>query len=73
MMYLQAAVAPMLGLILSLAIHDPGHAAQSTRKCMAELRLCNSHCNGVYESKRALIACRDRCKDASYVCKAQLR
>ena len=40
-------------------------------KCNAELRKCTSHCNLVYESKRANRTCRNRCKDNFYVCKAR--
>ena len=46
-------------------------ALAAPAKCNAELRKCNSHCNLVYESKRANRVCRDRCKDKFYVCKAR--
>ena len=36
--------------ILAVTTH-PGLAASA--KCNAELRMCNSHCHLVYESKRA--------------------
>jgi hypothetical protein len=40
-------------------------------KCNAELRKCDSHCNLVYESRKARRVCRDRCKDNFYLCKAR--
>jgi hypothetical protein len=46
-------------------------ALAASPKCNAELRKCDSHCNLVYESKRARRVCRDRCKDNFYVCKAR--
>ena len=42
-------------------------------QCNAHLRKCNSHCNLVYERGAAHRACRDRCKDAFYTCKAKSR
>jgi hypothetical protein len=54
--------------ILAVTSH-PGLAASA--KCNAELRMCNSHCQLVYESKRANRVCRNRCKDDFYVCKVQ--
>jgi hypothetical protein len=49
-----------------------GHSALAApAKCNAELRKCNSHCNLVYESGRAVRTCRNRCKDNFYVCKAR--
>ena len=66
------AVAAILIFWALLAVENSGHAAQQEiTKCTAQLRKCNSHCNLVYESKRANRVCRDRCKDAFYVCKAQ--
>src|SRR5262245_38248100 len=60
--------------ILALAIIvATGHAALAARaQCNAELRKCTSHCNLVYESKRANRVCRDHCKDSFYGCKARL-
>jgi hypothetical protein len=46
-------------------------ATAAPAKCNAELRKCNSHCSLVYESSRANRACRKRCKDNFYVCKAR--
>lgn len=50
-----------------VATDSAGLAAPA--RCNAELRKCSSHCNLVYESKRANRVCRDRCKDKFYVCK----
>jgi hypothetical protein len=76
--HLRVAITALLGFSVLLAMEHPGHAAQSdsperrlAAKCTAQLRKCNSHCNLVYESKRARRVCRDRCDDAFYVCKAQ--
>jgi len=73
------AVAAIVALLLVPATERPGHAAMNEngegrlpRKCAVQLRQCNSQCNKVYESKRALVACRDRCKDAAYGCKDRL-
>jgi hypothetical protein len=54
-----------------VATSYPAFAAPA--KCNAQLRKCNSHCNLVYESKRATRVCRDRCKDTFYGCKARPR
>jgi len=40
-------------------------------KCRAQLRKCDSHCTLVYESKRAIRVCRNRCEDSYFVCKTQ--
>lgn len=40
-------------------------------KCTAQLRKCNSHCNLVYESKRAKLVCRNHCEDSYFVCKTK--
>jgi len=76
--HLRTAITALLGFTVLLAMEYPGHTAQSDNperrlaaKCTAQLRKCNSHCNLVYESKRARRVCRDRCEDAFYVCKAQ--
>lgn len=76
--YLRMAAATMLAFSVLLAMECPGHAAppgaserQMAAQCRAQLRKCNSHCNLVYESKRANRVCRDRCEDSYYVCKAQ--
>jgi hypothetical protein len=76
--YLRMAAAAMLAFSALLATEHPGNAAQNVAserqmvaKCRAQLRKCNSHCNLVYESKRANRVCRDRCEDSHYVCKAQ--
>ena len=61
-------VVAILALIIA-ATSYPAFAAPA--KCNAELRKCNSHCNLVYESGRASRACRNRCKDNFYVCKAR--
>lgn len=75
-MTFRMAAAATLALLLALATDRPGHTAQSDksrldRKCTMQQRQCNSRCNKVYESKRALVACRDRCEDAFYGCKGQ--
>lgn len=62
-------VVAILALIIA-ATSYPAFAAPT--KCNAELRKCNSHCNLVYESKRANRVCR-RCKDTFYGCKARPR
>jgi hypothetical protein len=59
----------ILALSFIMAQSHPAFAAAA--KCNAELRKCNSHCNLVYESKRANRVCRDRCKDTFYGCKAR--
>jgi hypothetical protein len=59
----------ILALSFIMAQSHPAFAAPA--KCNAELRKCNSHCNLVYESKRATRVCRDRCKDTFYGCKAR--
>lgn len=61
--------ASLLALLFVIATESAGVAASP--QCNAELRKCNSHCNLVYESKRANRVCRDRCKDKLYVCKAR--
>ncbi len=61
--------ASLLALSFVIATESAGRAASP--QCNAELRKCNSHCNLVYESKRANRVCRDRCKDNFYVCKAR--
>jgi hypothetical protein len=45
---------------------------RSVAKCNAQFRKCNSHCNLVYERGPGHRACRGRCKDALYTCKAKL-
>jgi len=62
-------VVAILGLSFIVAAGNPAFAVPA--KCNAELRKCSSHCNLVYESKRALRVCRDRCKDTFYICKAR--
>jgi len=69
MTHLRTVFAAMLALLFLVATEYPGFAAPA--KCNAQLRKCNSHCNLVYESKRAIRVCRDRCKDTFYGCKAQ--
>jgi len=66
----QTDVVAILALIIA-AMSYPALAAPA--KCNAEFRKCNSHCNLVYESKRANRVCRDRCKDTFYGCKARPR
>jgi hypothetical protein len=68
MTHFPMAAAAILALSLLAVAGHPALAA--TPKCNAELRKCNSHCNLVYESSRANRACRKRCKDNFYVCKA---
>jgi len=69
MKHWRTGVVAMLALAFIVAA---GHAALAARaQCNAELRKCNSHCNLVYESKRAHRVCRDRCKDTFYGCKAR--
>jgi len=67
-MYLRVGVAATF--IFALLLTEPT-AFATPAKCNAQLRKCNSHCNLVYESKRANRTCRDRCKDKLYVCEAQ--
>jgi hypothetical protein len=69
MTHFKIVVAGVLTLSFLVAAEYPALAAPT--KCNAELRKCNSHCNLVYESKRANRVCRDRCKDALYVCKTR--
>jgi hypothetical protein len=69
MMLSRIGFASVLALLFVIATETAGHAASP--QCNAELRKCNSHCNLVYESKRANRVCRDRCKDKFYVCKAR--
>ena len=57
-----------MALLFLVATDSAGLAAPA--QCNAELRKCSSRCNRIYESARALQACRDRCKDRFYVCKA---
>jgi hypothetical protein len=59
----------LLAFLFVVATKSTGLA--SSPQCNAELKKCNSHCNLVYESKRANRTCRDRCKDSFYVCKAR--
>jgi hypothetical protein len=61
--------ASLVALLFVVATESTGFAASP--QCNAELRKCNSHCNLVYESKRANRVCRDRCKGKFYVCKAR--
>jgi hypothetical protein len=67
-MYLRVGAAAIV-VFAFLLTESPAFAASA--KCNAQLRKCNSHCNLVYESKRANRTCRDRCKDKLYVCEAQ--
>jgi hypothetical protein len=66
---LRSVVVGILVLSALVATGSPGFTAPAN--CNAELRKCNSHCNLVYESKRANRVCRDRCKDSFYKCKAR--
>ena len=75
---LRMAVAVMLAFFSLLATEYTGNAQQTSdserplaAKCTAQLRKCNSHCNLVYESKRAIRVCRARCEDNYFVCKAK--
>jgi len=68
-MYLRVGVAAAAVVFAVLLTDSTAFAASA--KCNAQLRKCNSHCNLVYESKRANRTCRDRCKDKLYVCEAQ--
>jgi len=67
----------MLAFLTLLAMDYAGHAQttdserQLAAKCTAQLRKCNSHCNLVYESKRAIRVCRNHCEDNYFVCKAK--
>ena len=71
MAHFRATATMLLALsIVALTAH-PGLAVPA--KCNADLRMCNSHCRLVYESKQANRVCRNRCKDDFYVCKAQPR
>jgi hypothetical protein len=58
-------------VVLSFIMAQSRPAFSAPAKCNAELRKCNSHCNLVYESKRATRVCRDRCKDSFYGCKVR--
>jgi hypothetical protein len=76
---LRMTVAVMLDYLTLLATDYAGNAQQISdsgrslaAKCAAQLRKCNSHCNLVYESKRALRVCRGRCEDNYFVCKVNL-
>jgi len=55
----------------SVSAQQDGSERRIAAKCTAHLRKCNSHCNLVYESKRALRVCRNRCEDSFAVCKTQ--
>ena len=75
---LRMAVAVALAFLTLLANNFSGNAQQMSdadrplaAKCAAQSRKCNSHCNLVYESKRALSVCRNRCKDDYFVCKTK--
>jgi len=67
----------VLAFLILLATAYPGNAQTSdsarqlAARCTAQLRKCNSHCNLVYESKRAIRACRNHCEDNYFVCKAK--
>ena len=50
--------ASLLADLFVIATESAGVAASP--QCNAELRKCNSHCNLVYESKRANRVCRNR-------------
>ncbi|MGE5166215.1 MAG: hypothetical protein ACM3IH_19630 [Sphingobacteriales bacterium] len=72
------AVAVMLAVLTLLATDYTGNARQTSdserplaAKCAAQFRKCDSHCNVVYESKRAIRVCRNRCEDNYFVCKAK--
>ena len=69
MLHFRAAATVILALAILAVASRPGLAASA--KCNAELRMCNSHCQLVYESKRANRVCRNRCKDDFYICKAR--
>jgi hypothetical protein len=75
---LPMAVIAMLAFLTLLATDSKGQAQQTSdsehrlaAKCAAQLRKCNSHCNLVYESKRAIRVCRNHCEDNYFVCKAK--
>jgi hypothetical protein len=69
MMHIRIAATAIIVVLFAAAMGFPALAAPA--KCNAELRKCTSHCNLVYESSRANRACRKRCKDNFYVCKAR--
>jgi len=69
MTHSQFSFASSLVLLFLVSTESAGLAASA--QCSVELRKCNSHCNLVYESKRANRVCRDRCKDTFYLCKAR--
>lgn len=69
MTQVRAAAIALFALSVLAVTSNTGLAASA--KCNAELRMCNSHCHLVYESKRANRVCRNRCKDDFYVCKAR--
>lgn len=58
-------------LLLVLLAAAGQRAVAAPAQCNLELRKCTSHCNLVYESKRANRTCRNRCKDSLYACKAR--
>ena len=63
------AIATILLALSGVAVTS--HPGLASATCNSELRMCNSHCHLVYESKRANRVCRNRCKDNFYNCKAQ--
>jgi hypothetical protein len=69
MAHVRIAAAAIFVFSFMMTTERPALAAPA--KCNAELRKCNSHCNLVYESGRAVRTCRNRCKDNFYVCKAR--
>jgi hypothetical protein len=69
MVHFRATATVILALAIATVTVHSGLAASA--KCNAELRMCNSHCRLVYESKRSNRVCRDRCKDEFYLCKVQ--
>ena len=69
MTHIRIAALTIFALSFMMATGFPALAAPA--KCNAELRKCNSQCRLVYESKQAYRACRNRCKDSFYACKAR--
>jgi len=58
-------------LTTEVAAQNDSSSRRLIAGCNAQFRKCNSHCNLVYERGAGHRACRERCKDAFYVCKAK--
>lgn len=58
-------------VVLSSVMATSHRGFAASAQCNLELRKCTSHCNLVYESKRANRTCRNRCVDSLYACRAR--